>query len=92
MEDSYIAAKWENELEKEVKPLLKSQFPYYEDIWIHYDKRVGAELDVGADQDASYKDYETKPNIMFFIPRKKDKGDKGKFDRFVQSVIVKRQS
>ncbi|MEI2356917.1 hypothetical protein [Mesobacillus zeae] len=56
MEDSYIAAKWENELEKEVKPLLKSQFPYYEDIWIHYDKRVGAELDVGADQDASYKD------------------------------------
>ncbi len=83
MEDTYIADRWERELEIEIRPYLESTLGTLDELWIFYPERTGIELNVDPNQPSSYKDYDAKPHVMIFIPRKAEAGDKELFDGIV---------
>ncbi|QOR68231.1 hypothetical protein IM538_09055 [Cytobacillus suaedae] len=83
MEDTYIADKWERELEREIRPYLERTLGTLDELWIFYPERTGIELNVDPNQPSSYKDYDAKPHVMIFIPRKADTEDKELFEGIV---------
>jgi hypothetical protein len=83
MEDTYIADKWERELEAEIRPYLESTLGRLDELWIFYPERTGFEFNVDPNMPSSYKDYEAKPHVMIFIPRKAESGDQVLFENIV---------
>lgn len=83
MEDTYIADKWERELEGEIRPYLERTLGILDELWIFYPERTGIEFKVDPNQQSSYKDYDAKPHVMIFIPRHADTGDKELFEGIV---------
>lgn len=83
MEDSYIADKWEDELERTIRPYLEDKLGQLDELWIFYDERTGIEFNIDPNRPSSYRDYEAKPNIMIFIPRNEDPGDGEIFQEIV---------
>ncbi|MBM6616286.1 hypothetical protein [Bacillus suaedaesalsae] len=85
-EDSYIADKWENELENEIRPYLQGKLGQLDELWIFYDDRIGFEYSVDQNKPDSYKNKDASASINIFIPRKREKGDEELFNEIVAYV------
>lgn len=86
IEDSYIADKWEDELEKEIRPYLQEKLGPLDELWIFYDERIGLEYSVDPNKPDSYKNYDASSSINIFIPRKMEIGDEALFNEIVAYI------
>lgn len=71
MVDTYIADKWANELENEIRPFIKENFGETAAFFVFFtDENIGQELDIGPINPKSYKEFDVKPTIRITVPRK----------------------
>jgi len=83
MEDSYVSAKWENELDKKVRPYIKQKFQPLDDLIVFYDEQVGKTYNVDPNHPNSYKDYDANPSINISVARKAKKEDDKTFNEII---------
>ncbi|WP_374149553.1 hypothetical protein [Priestia megaterium] len=83
MEDSYVSAKWENELDKKVRPYIKQKFQPLDDLIVFYDEQVGKTYNVDPNHPNSYKDYDANPSINISVARKPKKEDDKTFNEII---------
>ncbi|GLH62599.1 hypothetical protein [Parageobacillus sp. G301] len=86
MEDTYIAEKWENELENHIRPYIEQKFGVLDEFWAEYDDRTGITYNVNPNKPSSYKEYDASPFIQISIPRKPDKKDEEIFNEIVSFI------
>jgi hypothetical protein len=82
-EDSYIADKWEDELEDVIRPYLEEKFKELDELWIFIDERIEYELSVNVSEPNTYRDYDANPSIMIFLPRELNSEDEQLFKEFI---------
>ncbi|AEH48013.1 hypothetical protein [Parageobacillus thermoglucosidasius] len=75
MEDTYIAEKWEKELENNIRPYIEQKLGTLDEFWVEYDERAGITYNVNPNKPSSYKEYDAAPTILISVPRKPDKKD-----------------
>lgn len=83
MVDTYIADKWADDLENEIRPYIKENFGEATDFHVYYDDKIGKELGIDASNLESYKDFNVAPTIRITIPRKKSGEDEELFNEFI---------
>ncbi|MED3855186.1 hypothetical protein P4607_28030 [Priestia megaterium] len=83
MEDSYVSAKWENELDKKVRPYIKQKFQPLDDLIVFYDEQVGKTYNVDPNHPNSYKDYDANPSINISVARKPKNEDDKTFNEII---------
>ncbi|WP_079508791.1 hypothetical protein [Mesobacillus jeotgali] len=83
MVDTYIADKWEDDLEKEIRPYIKENFGELTDFQVYYDDKIGKELGINYANQESYKDFNVAPTIRITIPRKKSGEDEKLLNEFI---------
>ncbi|RAK23064.1 hypothetical protein B0I26_10115 [Anoxybacillus vitaminiphilus] len=86
MEDTYIAEKWEKELENRIRPSIEQKLGALDEFWIEYDKRTGITYNVNPNKPSSYKEYDAAPFIQISIPREPDKKDEEIFNEIVSFI------
>jgi hypothetical protein len=86
MEDTYIAEKWEKELENNIRPYIEQKLGSLDEFWIHYDERTGITYNVNPNKPSSYKEYDAAPVIQISIPREPGKNDKEIFNEIVSFI------
>lgn len=89
IENTYVKEKWEDDIDRQVRPYLEKTFEVLEDVWVMYDDDVGKEQSVHAP--ASYTSSQAGPRIWAFIPRKAKDGDDEllkKFEQFLQKDVL----
>ncbi|WP_235356931.1 hypothetical protein [Bacillus alveayuensis] len=86
MEDTYIAEKWEKELENNIRPYIEQKLGALDEFWIEYDERTGITYNVNPNKPSSYKKYDAAPFIQISIPREPDKNDKEIFKEIVSFI------
>lgn len=87
MVDTYIANKWEDELENEIGPYIKENFGETTDFHVYYDNKIGNVLGIDSANLESYKDFNVAPTIRITIPRKKSSEDEKLFNEFISFLI-----
>ena len=76
MLDTYIANKWENDLENEISSIIKDKFGETSEILVDFtNDTIGKELRIDPLQPKSYKDFNVAPTIQITVPRKANKED-----------------
>lgn len=83
MVDTYIADKWADDLENEIRPYIKENFGEATDFHVYYDDKIGKELGIDASNLESYKDFNVAPTIRITIPRNKSGEDEELFNEFI---------
>ncbi|MCP3764836.1 hypothetical protein NLX67_21180 [Domibacillus sp. A3M-37] len=83
MTDTYIADKWADDIETEIRPYIKENFGDSTDFFVFYDDRIGDKLGIDPVHPESYKDFNAAPTIRITIPRKKNDGDEELFNSFI---------
>ncbi|MCG7336149.1 hypothetical protein MHZ95_12830 [Sporosarcina sp. ACRSM] len=83
MVDTYIAEKWRNDLESEIRPFIREHFGEKADVYAYFDDRIGEELGIDWTDSRSYKDFDVAPTIRVTIPRKKNDEDERLFNEFI---------
>jgi hypothetical protein len=86
MEDTYIAEKWEKELENHIRPYIEQKLGALDEFWVEYDKRTGTTYNVNPNKPSSYKEYDAAPFIQISIPRKLDKKDEEIFNEIISFI------
>jgi hypothetical protein len=86
MEDTYIAEKWEKELENNIRPYIEQKLGALDEFWIEYDERTGITYNVNPNKPSSYKEYDAAPFIQISIPREPDKNDEEIFKEIVSFI------
>jgi hypothetical protein len=86
MEDSYIAEKWEKELENHIRPYIEQKLEVLDEFSVHYDERTGITYNVNPNEPSSYKEYDAAPTIIISVPRKPAKKDKEIFNEIVSFI------
>ncbi|MBA2871547.1 hypothetical protein HNQ85_001817 [Anoxybacillus calidus] len=86
MEDTYIAEKWEKELENNIRPYIEQKLGSLDEFWIEYDERTGITYHVNPNKPSSYKEYDAAPFIQISIPREPDKKDEEIFNEIVSFI------
>ena len=82
MVDTYIAEKWADELENEIRPYIKENFGETTVFQVYYDDEIGKELGIDFANLESYKD-NVAPTIRVTLPRKKSGEDEKLFNEFL---------
>jgi hypothetical protein len=83
MEDSYISSKWEDQLDKKVRPYIKQKLEPLDDLIVFYDEQVGKKYNVDPNISSTYKDYDATPSIDISVARKPKKEDTESFNEIV---------
>ncbi|MFK9090807.1 hypothetical protein [Bacillus salipaludis] len=83
MVDTYVADKWENDLESEIRPYIKENFGEKADFYVYFDDKIGRDLGIDPAQSGSYKEFNVTPTIRITLPRKKSDGDEILFNEFI---------
>lgn len=83
MVDTYIADKWADDLESEIRSYIKENFGETTDFHVYYDDKIGKELGIDSTNLESYKDFNVAPTIRITIPRKKSGEDEELFNEFI---------
>ncbi len=83
MVDTYIADKWADDLENEIRSYIKENFGETTDFHVYYDDKIGKELGIDSTNLESYKDFNVAPTIRITIPRKKSGEDEELFNEFI---------
>jgi hypothetical protein len=86
MEDTYIAEKWEKELENNIRPYIEQKLGALDEFWIEYNERTGITYNVNPNKPSSYKEYDAAPFIQISIPREPDKNDEEIFKEIVSFI------
>ena len=84
MVDTYIADKWENDLESEIRPFIKENFGETTDFFVFFtNDNIGQELGIDPLNPKSYKGFDVAPIIRITVPRKKSEEDKKILNEFI---------
>ena len=83
MVDTYIADKWADDLENEIRHYIKENFGETTDFHVYYEDKIGKELGIDSTNLESYKDFNVAPTIRITIPRKKSGEDEKLFNEFI---------
>ncbi|MFJ5769630.1 hypothetical protein [Psychrobacillus sp. NPDC093180] len=82
--DTYIADKWEDDLEDEIRPFVKEYFGETTNMLVFIgDKNIGQELDINPLEPRSYKEFNVTPTIRITVPRKRNDRDEKMLDEFI---------
>ncbi len=72
MVDTYIADKWTDDLETEIRPIIKESFGKTTDLHVFFsNEKPGQELGIDLDNPRSYKEFDVAPTIRITVPRNK---------------------
>lgn len=83
MVDTYVADKWADDLENEIRSYIKGNFGETTDFSVYYGDTIGQELGIDSVNPGSYKDFNVATNIRITIPRKKSGEDEKLFNEFI---------
>ncbi len=83
MVDTYIAEKWRNDLESEIRPFIREHFGEKTNDYVYFDDETGKELGIDWTDTRNYKDFDVAPTIRLTIPRKKSDEDERLFNKFI---------
>ena len=83
MVDTYVADKWADDLENEIRPYIQENFGEPNDFYASFDERIGEELGIDSVNPGSYKDFNVAPIIRITFPRKKSNEDEKLFNEFI---------
>ena len=76
MVDTYIADKWADELETEIRPFIKDNFGETTDFFVIFiNGTIGNELGIDPMNPKSYTEFDVAPTIRIAVPRKRDSED-----------------
>ncbi|MFJ8067144.1 hypothetical protein ACIQYS_21445 [Psychrobacillus sp. NPDC096426] len=84
MVDTYIADKWEEDLENEIRPFIKGNFGETTNFFVSIiNKKIGQELGIDPLNPRSYKEFNVTPTIRITVIRKRSDGDEKIVDEFI---------
>jgi len=84
MVDTYIADKWTNELETEIRPFIKENFGKTTDVYVFFiNEKIGQELGIEPGNPRSYKEFDVAPTIRIAVPRKRNVKDEKILNEFI---------
>ena len=83
MVDTYIADKWANDLENEIRPFIKENFGETTDFYVYFMTKYGNELGIDPVNPRSYKEFDVAPTIRITVPRKKSDEDEKILNEFI---------
>ncbi|MGE7908079.1 hypothetical protein [Lysinibacillus xylanilyticus] len=84
MEDTYIADKWANDLESEIRPFIKENFGETTDFFVFFtNDNIGQELGIAPLNPKSYKEFDVAPIIRITVTRKKSENDEKIINEFI---------
>ena len=87
MVDTYIADKWANDLESEIRPFIKDNFGETTDFFVYFtNDNIGRELDIDPLNPKSYKEFDVAPIIRITVNRKKSDDDEKILNEFIASL------
>ncbi len=81
--DTYIAEKWEDDLESEIRPFIRENFEKKTNFFVYFDDELGNELGIDWTDPRSYKEFNVSPTIRITIPRNRSDEDERLFDEFI---------
>lgn len=84
MVDTYIADKWANDLDSEIRPFIKENFGETTDFFVFFtNDNIGQELGIAPLNPKSYKDFDVAPIIRITVTRKKSENDEKIINEFI---------
>ncbi|USK84053.1 hypothetical protein [Peribacillus asahii] len=84
MVDTYIADKWADDLETEIRPFIKGNFGETTDFHVFFNNdKIGQELGIDPVNPRSYKEFDVAPTIRITVPRKRRGGDEKILNEFI---------
>lgn len=84
MVDTYIADKWESDLESGIRPFIKENFGETTDFFVFFtNDHIGQELGIDPLNPKSYKEFDVAPIIRITVPRKKSEEDEKILNEFI---------
>jgi hypothetical protein len=87
MMDTYIADKWANDLESEIRPFIKENkenFAETTDFFVSFtNDNIGQELGIDPLNPKSYTEFDVAPIIRITVPRKKSEDDEKILNEFI---------
>ncbi|WP_318503109.1 hypothetical protein [Bacillus sp. T3] len=84
MVDTYIADKWTDELETEIRPFIKETFGKTTDFHVFFiNEKIGQELGIDPGNPRSYKEFDVAPTIRIVVPRKRNDEDEKILNEFI---------
>lgn len=87
MVDTYIADKWEEDLEREIRPYIEKSFGETTDVSVHFSNdKIGRELAIDPLHPKSYKEFDVAPTIRITVPRKKSDDDEKILNELMASL------
>ena len=82
--DTYIADKWGDDLETEIRPFIKENFGKTTDFHVFITKdKIGQELGIDPVKPKSYKEFDIAPTIRITVHRKRSDGDEKILNEFI---------
>ena len=84
MVDTYIADKWANDLETEIRSFIKENFGETTDFHVYFtNDNIGQELGIDPVNPKSYTEFDVTPTIRITVPRKKSEDDEKILNEFI---------
>ena len=84
MMDTYIADKWANDLESEIRPFIKENFGETTDFFVFFtNDNIGQELGIDPLNPKSYTEFDVATIIRITVPRKKSEDDEKILNEFI---------
>ena len=84
MVDTYIADKWANDLEGEIRPFIKENFGETTEFFVFFtNDNIGQELGIDPLNPKSYKEFDVAPIIRITVTRKKSEDDEKILNEFI---------
>jgi hypothetical protein len=84
MVDTYIADKWADDLETEIRPFIKENFGKTTDLHVFFiNDKIGQELGIEPVNPRSYKEFDVASIIRITVPRKRSGGDEKILNEFI---------
>ena len=68
MVDTYIAEKWEDDLESEISPFIRENFGKKTNFFVYFDDELGNELGIYWTDPRSYKEFNVSPRFELQSP------------------------
>ena len=84
MVDTYVADKWENDLETDIRPYIKEHFGETSNLFVFFtNDQIGKELGIDPVNPRSYKEFDVSPTIRITLPREKNDTDETSLNEFI---------
>ncbi|WHY79993.1 hypothetical protein QNH20_12975 [Neobacillus sp. WH10] len=84
MVDTYIADKWADDLETEIRPFMKKTFGETTDLFVFFtNEKIGQEFSIAPINPRSYKEFDVSPTIRISVPRKRSDWDEKNLNELI---------